>query len=48
MAMPPRDLLDFQIALHFETNGAVDLRRLGAFLSALGEFADERLGPNAE
>src|SRR5690606_9062989 len=48
MAMPPRELRDFQLAVHLETNRAVDLRRLGAFLTALGELADERLGPNAE
>lgn len=48
MAMPPMELRDFQLAIHFETNRSVDLRRLAAFLTALGEFADERLGPEAE
>ena len=48
MAMPQRDLKDFQFAIHLETNRAVDLGRLGAFLSGLGNFANERLGPDAD
>ncbi|WAC23449.1 hypothetical protein [Blastomonas sp. SL216] len=48
MAMPPIDLKNRQFAIHFETNQAIRVERLGAFLTALGMFADEHLGPDAE